>query len=54
MTRLILKKGKGKLLRSIKTFFQKNVKEDILKEQKDVLLNAIKLYDGRIKSIKLF
>ena len=54
MTKMILKNNKEKPLRSIKTFFQKKLKEDILKELKDVLLNEIKLYDGKSKIIKLF
>ena len=30
------------------------LKEGIFEDQKDVLLNAIKLYDGRSRIIKLF
>ena len=38
----------------MKTFFPKKWNEDILKEAKYVLLNTLKLYDGRRKIIKLF
>ena len=39
IARIILKSGKEKALRSIKTFVPKNFKEGILKEQKVVLLS---------------
>ena len=54
MTKRILKSSKEKPLKSIKYFFPKYFKERILKEQKDVLLNAIKLYDKKSKIIQLF
>ena len=54
MARIILRNSKEKPLISIKTFFPKNFKEGILKEQKDALLNAAKVYDSRRKIIKLF
>ena len=54
MGKIILKNSKEKPLKSIKTFFPKNFKEEILKEQKYLLLKAVKLYDGRGKIIKLF
>ena len=39
---------------NIRSFFPKNFKEGTIKEQKAVLLDAIKLYDGRSKIIRLF
>ena len=54
MAKIVHKNSKEKPQRSIKTFFPKNFKENILKEQKDVLLNAIRLYDSMGKIIRLF
>ena len=54
MAKIILKNSKEKLFKKVKTFFQKNFKYGILEEQKDVLLNAVRLYDSRSKIIKLF
>ena len=52
--RTIFKHGKENPLKSVKTYYAKNFREGISKEQKDVLLNAIKFNDGRSKIIKLF
>ena len=54
MAKIIHKNSKGYSLRSIKRFFPKNFKEGITKEQKVVLSDAIKIYDGRSKIIRLF
>ena len=41
-------------MKSIKNVFPNNFKENNLKEEKTVFLNAIKLYDGKSTIIRLF
>ena len=51
MEKIIYNSSRKIPLRSIKFFFSKNFKEGTTKEQKAVLLNAVKLYDGTSKII---
>ena len=51
MEKIIYNSSRKIPLRSIKIFFSKNFKEGTTKEQKAVLLNAVKLYDGTSKII---
>ena len=54
MAKVTYNNSKRNSLKSLKSFFPKNFKEVSTKEQKDVLLDAIKPYDGRSKIIRLF
>ena len=54
MAKMIYNNSKRNLLKSTKSLFTKNFKEGTTKEQRAVLLDAIKLYDGRSKIIRLF
>ena len=49
MAKIIYNNSKRNPLKSIKKLLLKNFREGTSKEQKVVLLNAIKLYDGRSK-----
>ena len=46
--------GKTIPKKEIKGFFPKNLIEDILEDQKNILINAMKVYNCRKKIIKLF
>ena len=54
MVRIVFYNAKTNPRREIKCFFPNKFKRGVLKDQRDVLLNAIKLSDGRNKIIKLF
>ena len=43
-----------KTIKKYKNFLSKNIQRRPFKKAKSVLLNAIKLYDGKSKIIKLF
>ena len=43
-----------KTIKKYKNFLSKNIQRGPFKKTKSVLLNAIKLYDGKSKIIKLF